>query len=679
MKWYSCLSLLLLEDHSKKDVRHGNLLDQLKDRIRDLYILLLRYMIETIRLHKQNFFSRTVKGFISDWKAKMTEIKDAEMEVKGSAAQCRGQQTNAILESMLKRQVDESQSNLHGKLYIRDMDDEMDSLQKRKDSLMPGSYEWIISDDRYRKFLDWNETNGCQVLWIKGEAGIGKTMLVIGLIRQLNEHFDLPCVCYFFCQGTDNKLNTATAVLKGLMWMLLRQEKSLVKYLEQEVRRKGDGFFFDSQAFPTLERIFIDMIQDETLTRVVLLVDALDECQTSDQGGGLEDLLVTIRKTVQLSKKVKWIVSGRPISTLNDNLTELDRPSRENTRSLIQMKSYEILEVNQKSTAKALKVYIDQKISDLGAKYRKTPDANAPRSRVKKLTEQRNALDGVADKIREKTDGTFLWAALLFREISDLEPTEMKARIVRMPGELGKIYDRIVERIRYGKHSKSYARVFVVVFNARRPLAVSELLMLSGVDEPHDEINYFENSGFLTIRDRVVYFIHQSAKDYFETSSNLAKQELFPQGFGPGHVQIVEESLNAMPEDLPNARADCKDLGRQISLIDRSELDSLEIIQYSCVYWIDHLCRAFEDNNFDCLEGKVEKFFQTNLLRWLEAVSLMKNLPFALRSIGELKELLQVSVRPTSERNTFATDFFRMLNHRHPFSLWSPIFIDLYI
>lgn len=638
MKWYSSLSLLLLEDNFRHDHRYGDLLNLLKDRIRDLYKALLTYMIETIRTHKQNFFSRVLKGLVSDWKAKMTEVTDAEKKVTELAEQCRGQQTNAVLQQILNRQLDESQSKLYSKLYVRNMDDELESLLKRKDPLIPGSHEWIVGDKRYKTFVESNEENPSQVLWIKGEAGMGKTMLIISLIQQLNERFDISCLSYFFCQETDNKLNTAINILKGLIWMLLRQNKSLMKYLEKEVLNSGEDFLDDDNAFPTVERIFLSMLQDSALDRAILLVDALDECQSSGRGGNLSDFLGTIQRSVQRSSKVKWIVSGRPISTLNDKLAK----SRGESGS----EKYAFIEVNRGSVAEALKVYIDQKISDLRVPYLRQLRSGAPASEIRQFTEQNNDLDTVAKRIREKTDGTFLWAALVFRELAQCEPSDMVKEIDIIPQELKELYGRILRRIRHGKSHHSYARLFLVAFNARRPLALSELLVLSQAPRLTHDSNYIENSGLLTVREGIVYFVHQSAKDHLAEKTDQAVRELLPRGLDCGHGQIAKESLKAMSEDLPDNGLESKDLGTNISQIESSEMEYLQAIGYSCVYWLDHFCNAWHYDSISDRLKDIQAFFQKHLLQWIEALALLESLSFGLKSIIDLKTLLEVCSYP---------------------------------
>ncbi|KAJ5728976.1 Pfs NACHT and Ankyrin domain protein [Penicillium malachiteum] len=123
---------------------------------------------------------------------------------------------------------------------VTDMSTEIESLQQQKDIL------------EYRSFNDWSDS-GKNLLWVRGDAGKGKTMLLIGVVNELTahlqRHFDEYCLSYFFCRGTENRLNTATAVLRGLMWMILRQKKSLIHHLTKLFTDLGPVLFEGHKAF----------------------------------------------------------------------------------------------------------------------------------------------------------------------------------------------------------------------------------------------------------------------------------------------------------------------------------------------------------------------------------------------------------------------------------------------
>src|SRR5436190_18545060 len=55
-------------------------------------------------------------------------------------------------------------------------------IELSKDKLLKDSYAWILNN---QAFMDWQEDHNTRLLWIKGDPGKGKTMMMIGLADQL--------------------------------------------------------------------------------------------------------------------------------------------------------------------------------------------------------------------------------------------------------------------------------------------------------------------------------------------------------------------------------------------------------------------------------------------------------------------------------------------------------------
>jgi hypothetical protein len=75
----------------------------------------------------------------------------------------------------------------------------------------------------------WRQEPDSGLLWVKGNPGKSKMMLLCGLIDELQSSMSQSVLLsYFFCQVTDMRINSATAVLRGLLYMLVtRQCKGL--------------------------------------------------------------------------------------------------------------------------------------------------------------------------------------------------------------------------------------------------------------------------------------------------------------------------------------------------------------------------------------------------------------------------------------------------------------------
>ncbi|KAF4422212.1 vegetatible incompatibility HET-E-1 [Fusarium acutatum] len=175
--------------------------------------------------------------------------------------------------------------------------DDKSRIEEIKGGLLKDAYRWILEND---KFQEWYNASQSQLLWIKGDPGKGKTMLLCGLINELEKKHS-SILSYFFCQATEAQLSNATAVLRGLIYLLVVQRPSLVSYIEDKYDHASKQRFEDGNAWPALSKIFMAMLKDSRLDGVLLIVDALDECSTDQEK--LLDLIIR-------SSNVKWIVTS---------------------------------------------------------------------------------------------------------------------------------------------------------------------------------------------------------------------------------------------------------------------------------------------------------------------------------------------------------------------------------
>lgn len=72
-------------------------------------------------------------------------------------------------------------------------------------------------------------------------------MLLCGLINELEK--SRAALSYFFCQATDARINSATAVLRGLLFMLIDQQPSLLSTVKKRYDQAGKQLFEDVNAW----------------------------------------------------------------------------------------------------------------------------------------------------------------------------------------------------------------------------------------------------------------------------------------------------------------------------------------------------------------------------------------------------------------------------------------------
>jgi hypothetical protein len=113
-------------------------------------------------------------------------------------------------------------------------------LRTTKGGLLEDSYSWILENSEFKK---WRNNQLNPLLWIKSDPGKGKTMLLCGIINELSRSLDTTLLSFFCCQATDSRINNATAVLRGLIYMLVDQQPSLVLHIQKKYDNAGKALF----------------------------------------------------------------------------------------------------------------------------------------------------------------------------------------------------------------------------------------------------------------------------------------------------------------------------------------------------------------------------------------------------------------------------------------------------
>jgi hypothetical protein len=81
--------------------------------------------------------------------------------------------------------------------------------------------------------------------------------------------------------------------------------------------------FDDRNDFLALSTVFYDIIGDETLSETYFVVDALDNCSSDQERPGLDHFLHLIARSMTLSNKIRWLVSGNHSDPVKSVLEEV--------------------------------------------------------------------------------------------------------------------------------------------------------------------------------------------------------------------------------------------------------------------------------------------------------------------------------------------------------------------
>jgi len=412
-------------------------------------------------------------------------------------------------------------------LRLTDPGDDKKRIEETKGGLLKDSYKWVLDNPDFRR---WRDNDQSRLLWIKGDPGKGKTMLLCGIIDELNKSAaETGLLSFFFCQGTDSRINNAAAVLRGLIYLLVNQQPSLISHVRKKYDHAGKGLFKDVNAWIALSEIFTNILQDTSLKSAYLIIDALDECVTD-----LPQLLDLIVLKSSVSSHIKWIISSRNWRQIEERL------ERAGEKVMLS------LELNPESVSIAVNIYIRHKVLHL--------------MQLKKYDNKTES--AVRDHLYSNANGTFLWVALVCQNLEKVPGWKTLPKLSTFPPGLDSLYEQMIQQIYKSEDVGLCKRILAVTMIVRRPITLQELT--SFVDMPEDISNESLTEiigscgSFLILRERTIYFVHQSAKDFL---LNTASDKVFPSGIEEVNYTIFSRSLKAISRTLRRDMYDLRDPG----------------------------------------------------------------------------------------------------------------------
>lgn len=512
--------------------------------------------------------------------------------------------------------MDETDKQFLATLRVSDPSDDKTRIEKDKGGLLEDSYRWILDNPSFGK---WRGDDQSRPLWINGPAGIGKTMLLCGIIDSLSSpHEKGRLVSFFFCQGSFSWTRNATAVLCGLAYLLVRQNPSLISHVREKLGYASKSHFEGINGWEAISKILQSMLQDDALPPVYLIVDALDECET-----GVEELLGFINKTTSAEhSRVKWLVSSRHDDTIENILaTGVKGPNLG-------------LDINPILVSQAVDIYIEYQVSQF-----------------KLIQHDKPLQKQVYKKLHENAGGTFLWVALVFEELRKLKlAVDVRRAIDETPSSVGKLYKTMVNRVAtLEQHSQSCFRILWATAIAYRPLHLLELQTLASLEETMDTEDLKRLArlcgSFLVVRDHHVYPIHHSAKEYLTQNASV---NLSPAEVGPDHFHIFTRSLRGLSNVLRRNIYEIQSPGTLIGDVAPPDPDPLVPVRYSCLFWYQHLCDAKILDSQYSIEfsdsGTLFTFLKESFLYWIESLSLLEQIPVGVHVIHQVLCAVQVRI-----------------------------------
>ncbi|KAB5587587.1 Peptidase C14 [Ceratobasidium theobromae] len=155
---------------------------------------------------------------------------------------------------------------------------------------------------------------GC-VCWMNGMAGTGKTTIAYSLCSQLYEERKLAAS--FFCSRLLPECRDVNLIIPSITYQLARFSRPFRWALSQAIEEEPDACTSLPQSqFKTLITKPLLEVQSTLPPNMVIVIDALDECNNKDSTQQILDVLLSNVPDLP----VKFFVSSRPKPEIRDRM-----------------------------------------------------------------------------------------------------------------------------------------------------------------------------------------------------------------------------------------------------------------------------------------------------------------------------------------------------------------------
>jgi len=468
---------------------------------------------------------------------------------------------------------------------------------------------------------DRNHGLRTNIYWIYGSPGIGKTSLAHSICANLQDQERLAGA--FFCKRDDTNLSESRNLLPTLIFKLARFFPAFRSIVAGHLH--NDPNLTPQSMKDTLLVDFIRSLRCHPKQHtLVIVIDALDEC------GNMHSRPVILKILIDAAALAPWlkiIITSRPEVDIIQGF--LDTPTK--------------YDLGTDHEAK----------DDLRTFARSQFDPVAIRWHLPTPWPE----ESLFNRVISQANGLFIFIrtfVLALHRCKDPEET-LKETLQGSAGpgldSLYGLYSSILKaQLEYGNIVELWRMIVVVTMAQYRPLRAEAIAKLAGVKCNLIE-KWVDDLSSLLDRDEgangAIRVRHLSISEYFVSNRCNYKGDL-----QDAHAHLGIVCLRTMLgqlrfnicelEDSRLTNADIKDLQS------RTEQNISVPLQYSSLYWSNHLCMTPDNDNRRALGLRtVTQFFDESFpLFWIEVLSIMGMVPIGAPSLRRVVSWVKVSTAP---------------------------------
>ncbi|CAH0032595.1 unnamed protein product [Clonostachys rhizophaga] len=352
---------------------------------------------------------------------------------------------------------------------------------------------WLLKHEEFDKWL--RQTSG--PLLITGNPGSGKSVLAKYLIDWGLPQSPTETICYFFFNSQDQK--TLKQALRAVLHQLFLKKPCLIQHAVKVLQESGT-FFANSTS--SLWNLLRAVTSDPQAGSVIIVFDALNDCDALDFEDLVEEIQVQFRDKQSGGKQLKYLLMSRPSDSV---MPYVERATSKH--------AHISLETEHDAIHQELDSLISLQVDKLSDKKMLSGETK----------------NSIKERVTSNENKTYLWIDLIFDYLAtedfDEPSSSSHSSLAILPKTVEEVYEKVLHR---SKESKIVQKALSIVLASDQLMSVSEMNVALNMGyevksicdliletEGEFKSNLLSLAGlFLTIRHNKVSFRHKTAREF---------------------------------------------------------------------------------------------------------------------------------------------------------------------
>ena len=487
----------------------------------------------------------------------------------------------------------------------------------RKDVLWEIEH-WLM-DERERR-----------VFWLNGLAGTGKSTIAQTFAETAFADGNLGAS--FFCSRDFEGRSNLQAIFPTLAFQLAFQYPLFRTRLLKVLKARPD--VGRESLCSQMEKLIVGPLKAARVPTLII-IDALDECEDEEPASAI--LSILSRYTNEIPD-VKFFITGRPEPRIRSGFR---------LRSLLPITEVlKLHEVKPEAVDNDIKLFFQTQLTNL-AENRSDCDSTGDWPSSSDI-----------DILCKKAAGFFIYASTVvkFVESKNHKPAKQLNHIVSLPqntsheGRSGidLLYTQVLEQavdgldVDDGDLHSCFRTVVGAVLLMFNPLSIKALSDLLGESDISTTLRSLHSLLLVPTNEVTpVRIFHKSFPDFL-MDPKRCQDKLFLVEPAVHHAEILLSCLSLMRIRLKKNICKLDDHVvlsevRDLSVRQRDHIG--DALEYACHFWAKHLLKIpSSSTHIEEVKKAVDEFFTTQLLFWIEVLSLMGNLNAGVHSLNDVQQ-----------------------------------------